>query len=211
MTIVHLLRQRGLWNCYHELSPDLHFEGVQFYHGRLDPEYVAERVRDTRAGVRFESNNRLFSLARPIRLALPNARFVFLHRDGRDVVRSGLQRRWYQPDDRFGDLRLGAADRGSAFQKICRYWSNINERILHDLSSMGGENLTVRFEDLVVGRGLGGLESLLGMPDGSLHRVPLSNKTQNWTAPTFDEWSPRWRREFVDICGPMMERLGYAL
>jgi hypothetical protein len=210
-SLVRLLRANGIRNCYHELTPDLHRVGVDYYHQRLSPEQVAREIRRTRAGVLFEANNRLFSLTGPILLAFPQAQFVFLYRDGRDVVRSGLQRRWYQDGDPFAATRLGADWVGSAFSKACRYWAEVNRQILGDLRTLGCRYISLRFEDLVRGDGLPELGDLLGTRLSPAVKFPSANGTRQWSVPCYEDWSEAWKQEFDDICGPVMRLLGYQL
>lgn len=208
-SLVRMLQASGVPNCYHELAPDLHRLGIDYFEQRISAEKAAAEIRKTRAGVFFEANNRLFSLTGPIRSAFPQARFVFLHRDGRDVVRSGLQRKWYQDSDRFGKIRFGAGSVGSCFTKTCRYWSDVNQQIIGDLRAFGCDYTSLRFEDLVHGRGLEQLEDFLEVPLASDAKFPAANQTPTWSVPAYDEWTGQWQHEFNDICGPVMRLLGY--
>ncbi len=209
MSLVRLLQQNGIRGCFHELAPDLFREGLDYYHRRIDAQTLAAKLRSTRAGVFFEANNRLFSLAHPIRLAFPNAKFVFLCRNGRQVVRSGLQRKWYQPEDPFRTLRFGADTGATPFVKICRYWTEVNRRILEDLQTLQSDYMLLRFEDLA-GRGaIGQLEHFLQVPLTKTESMPQTNHTVSWSVPAYEDWSGPWQRQFDAICGPIMERLGY--
>lgn len=210
MSLVRLLQQNGIRGCFHELAPDLFREGVDYYHRRIDAQTLAAKLRRTRAGVFFEANNRLFSLAHPIRLAFPNAKFVFLCRNGRQIVRSGLQRKWYQPEDPLRTLRFGAETDGTPFVKICRYWAEVNQRILDDLQTLGCDYMLLRFEDLT-GRGaIGQLEHFLGIRLTKTNLTPRINHTVSWSVPAYEDWSRPWQRQFDAICGPIMVRLGFC-
>ena len=208
--IVRLLQANGMRNCYHERRPDLQEQAIAYYQRCIDAESVAAMVRKTRSGVLFESNNRMFSLARPIQLAFPQARFVHLFRDGRDVVRSGMQRGWYQETDRFRPLRLGSDTVGSPFEKVCRYWAEVNQRIAGDLRSLGCCHLPLRFEDLVRGTGIEQLEDFLNTRLAQCRTLPLANQTTEWTTPDYYHWCADWQRQFHEICGPVMKLLGYS-
>ena len=208
-SLVRLLQASGVRNCYHELVPDLHRSGIDYYEHRLAAEKVAQEIRKTRAGIFFEANNRLFSLTGPIRLAFPEARFVFLHRDGRDVVRSGLQRHWYQEGDRFDGIRLGAVTVGSPLVKACRYWAEVNQRIASDMRAFECRYIALRFEDLVQGHGWERLEDFLEVRLSRSAEFPTANRTANWSVPAYEDWSESWRLEFDNICGPVMKLLGY--
>lgn len=64
---------------------------------------------------------------------LPNARFVFLVRDGRDVINSLLQRGW----------------QGWSIYQRSRYWSNAVLKMLNYKRHNPGRSILIKYEDLV--------------------------------------------------------------
>ena len=83
----------NFWNgVYHEKTPDFNEIGVLHYENPLNVHRLASLLRYTRWDVFLEASNRLFSLAIPLHKAFPGARFIHLHRDGRQAVCSTLSR-----------------------------------------------------------------------------------------------------------------------
>tara|TARA_R110002094_G_scaffold136255_5_gene127971 strand:- start:1659 stop:2507 length:849 start_codon:yes stop_codon:yes gene_type:complete len=72
----------------------------------------------------------------------PEARFLYIVRDGRDVARSTVLHRERRGTAAKGD---GAA---MTFPDICRYWKNINQHLLEMLQGTT-RVLRIRYEDLV--------------------------------------------------------------
>lgn len=73
----------------------------------------------------------------------PNARFVYIVRDGRDVARSTVLHRERYDTEHKGD---GAP---MTFTQICQYWTNINQHLL-DLLKGASSVLRIRYEDLIL-------------------------------------------------------------
>lgn len=78
----------------------------------------------------IESNNRLYSFINPLREIQPNAKFIHVVRDGREVVRSDMSRNFctdmykryriaasYFPNDPY----YNSLDQMDRFEKIC-WW-----------------------------------------------------------------------------------------
>jgi hypothetical protein len=179
--------------------------GLGAYKGQIPTNYVAHLYRQTRRGLRFEANGALFSLAEPIQTAFPNVRFVFLHRDGRDVVRSGMNRPWFAPHDTLP--RIGADRDGSRFEKICRLWAEMNREILKSLE--GKDYLDLPFQTLVSAEGGRQLEDALD-EEFDEHELAPVNESRKKDFPRYEEWPSDKRQTFWDICGPMMEEPGYG-
>jgi len=208
-SIVDLLKRNGVEGCHHEKYPALFREAIGYYYGLYSRDRIVAKLRETRQGVFFEANNKLFPLAKPLFQAFPDAKFMVLHRDGREVVRSALQSNWYHPKDPYGMLRLGARMRISQFKKVCRYWSEVYRRIYDDLASLDCEFIEVRFDELIKGK----LADQLGKFIGRRLRLRVPrrlHRTKRWTVKPYAQWKPERQREFRSICGPMMERLGYS-
>ncbi len=167
-----------------------------------------------------------------------DAKFIFLFRDGRDFVRSGMSRDWYKPDsmmNRFKTLLrrrfLIATGRDTAdtllipppeyktrFEKIAWRWVAVNRIILdHCVSLPEGRVLSLKVEDL--GREkLIELHSFLGIDvDETLIAEMLDvagtkpNKSQNYAFPPYTDWSVSDRERFGVIAGDMLRTLGYQL
>jgi len=212
--------------------------GVDFAAGKVSAETaqraidhnrraIARDVRRSGASVYVESNNRFFSLLRPLRVVFPHSRIVHVLRDGRDYVRSGLGRRWYTEKDRFPRLRADMFpddpyarewERMDRFEKIAWRWQKKDMFIMRDVAELDN-TLTVRFEDVFLTEGRPGLYDItrfIGFPDevvGShLHALgeEKMNATRNSPIPAWDEWDPPMRERFEQIAGEHMRRCGYS-
>ena len=104
-TLAHVLTQSPGCLCLHEPHPQLVRESVLFREGRLSQADAIDLLRRTRphpAADRAygESNNRLSLMVPALAAAFPEAKFIWLQRDARDVVASELQRGGYAPQSR---------------------------------------------------------------------------------------------------------------
>ena len=209
--LVELLRVNGMARCHHEKNPSLDELGVQYYRGDVDTDQVARVLRTTRRYVHFESSNRLFSMARPILQAFPRARFIVLHRDGRDAVNSMRSNPQVEQklsnNYRFTEVLKGYRGAGT-LELLCHYWSDVNARILADLA--GRDFLSLRFDDLVSGR-VESIERFVGLRLDIRRIAPVNVKPgKEQRHPDFGQWPPDEQRLFWDICGETMAGLGYA-
>jgi hypothetical protein len=205
------------WPCvWHEKPPDFNELGISHYDSPLPESRLASLLRYTRWDVFLEANNRLFSLAIPLHRAFPGARFIHLHRDGRQAVRSAMSRpdveEYLATNVRFRGSLAGRTGQ-RPFERFCHYWNNINRRILDDLAALEphvGASLSLRFSDLISGR----VEALAhfanrAIPLAQREAVNRSPVARTGQFPEYTQWTERDRRSFDTICGETMQRLGY--
>ncbi|MFW5808332.1 MAG: sulfotransferase [Spirochaetota bacterium] len=174
----------------------------------------------------IESNNRLFSLVKPLRFAFPDSRIIHIIRDGRDYVSSGMNRNWYTADDT--DHRLSAVsfpddpchdtwDSMSRFQKICWRWQK-KDGFIHDALRDDPKSITVKFEDIFNSIGNSGLYRIIDFIGLTREEAePIikrqietrinSNKTESF--PRWSEWDAHTMARFDDVCGRHMRLYGY--
>lgn len=211
--LVQLLTENGIPGAFHEAAPAFDRLGIDYFNGKVSRSEAASRLAGTRDAISFEASNRLFSLADPISDAYPGSRFIFLFRDGRESVRSI----WSNPkiDDimteryRFREIARAPTGREiSTLEKVCLYWSNINDRILNDLK--GKDHLFLSFEDLTAGR-IDALQDFLGT---SFERrtIPSVNEKPDLHGnrkPPYADWDQANKQAFDRLCGKTMMALGY--
>lgn len=105
-TLTHLLKLSSTVYARHEPAPRLYAEALDAYLSNLMPTtryraiFTAARAPDIgaaflRGQVYAETSNWLTFFSPIIRDLLPNAKFIHLVRHPRDVVRSGMRRKWY--------------------------------------------------------------------------------------------------------------------
>ena len=211
----------------HEARPKLLAEAQRFRKGEISKEVLVCLLRSSRNADLFgatsiwgESNQRLSFVLPALAEAFPNARYILLHRDGREVVDSLHHRLWYQPGEeylRHPDLvdwvatRFVGADFGmpkdrwdsmTPFAKCSWYWALVPKLVRADAKALGINLLELRLEDLDQSRSE--LEKFLDLPLGSLPVAPKSNPTKSrrrsWRA-----WSPRMRHDFENYSGAEMD------
>ncbi|HEX2056882.1 MAG TPA: sulfotransferase [Actinomycetota bacterium] len=167
----------------------------------------------------------------------PDARYVYLVRDGRENVNS-LINAWRTPRYRTYRLRHSVEgvdpdwwkfvlypgwqdDSAGPLEVVCaRQWAASNEHALRDLSAVGGRAARVRYEDLVdspedeVARVLDFLEVPF---DGALREKAAAVRTTPVnvvTPPERGKWrkeNPREIESIVPLITPAMEALGYEV
>lgn len=226
-TIARVLDQHPLCRCahHHPAHRVLIRLGAEYCHGEIDADdlmFFLEGMFPPRAGwpVVGESDQR-FSYVIPLLAALPGSpRFIWLIRDGRDVVASAHARGWYGDEpprrvwprariqgDRSGDLPAEEWAAMPAFERCCWYWAFTNERIAADLAELSAARWTfVRLEDLASAPGppLTRIRHLLGLPWWPL-RIVHANK--NPSAPRrHAEWTAEQHAAFERRCGAGMDR-----
>ncbi|MEM7453715.1 MAG: hypothetical protein AAF456_05095 [Planctomycetota bacterium] len=214
--IVKLLQSNGVANCFHEKSPDLNRQGLEFFEDSTRRGRIVRLLRYTRHDVRFEASNRLFSFSRELKTAFPQARFIHLHRHAADAVCSAMSKpdieRYLATSPRFVGTAGGPHD-APPFERFCHYWANINGRILNDLDELRldeHERFSLAFNDLISGN-MTSLESFLGV---GFHTatIPAANVGRTGRSgrfPGYRDWAESHKEVFHRICDPVLTRLGY--
>lgn len=221
----------------HEPKPDMVELGVGYAAGQVsfdravtiierNRRAIAKDLKRHAASVYIESNNRYFSLLKPLRAAFPHARIVHVLRDGRDYVRSGLGRQWYTEKDRFPRLTAKMFpddpyhdrwDKMSRFEKIAWRWQKKDSILADDLAELDN-TLTVRFEDIFTTPDRPGLYEIarfLGFSDNAvaakLGRIGTEkmNSTRRPPIPRWPDWDEELTQRFEEIAGEHLRRCGY--
>ena len=137
---------------------------------------------------------------------LPTARFIHVHRDGRQVVES-MRSMW-----------------GWGLKRAAGTWRDANELALEFGRSNPGRILRVAYESLISATGptLQEVWRFLGLDNcpASIHFISRNNpinespafsgeRSRDKLTPRFRDWSPRRRRRFDRIAGRVMAELGY--
>lgn len=212
-------------HAVHEAAPLLIDEVVDCVRGTSDPHALAEILRSGRQptvnGREYAESNHILSYVIPaVEEAFPGVRYVWLVRDGRDVVTSLLARRHFvdQPAadvrggwlmDRFrgswfGDLDAAAWDALSPFEKACWFWEKTNAILESELAALPpGRWSFVRLEDPGATRAT--LVTALGLHDLASVRVPIANQSR-LPGDGWQGWSAPERDTFARLCGARMDR-----
>lgn len=166
---------------------------------------------ETQSGDQGEANVYLDRFLPTLRYIFPEGIFVHLVRDPKDVVRSVLNRDWYDtPEDRrHPPLPLDGWDRLSRFEKACWYARLTNETLLD------AAHRTLVFERMV--RDLKYLiEQLRDMGIAVYPRLTVVEHEKKINVgrrdifPHYDDWAEALVRTYHGICDPILEKLGYG-
>lgn len=142
----------------------------------------------------------------------PNVEFVHLHRDAKDVVRSILNRGWYDTpiDRRHFAVPIPIWDKLNQFERACCYVRWTQE------TAVKATNKRISFEKMVsdlsyiteVLRELGIIvHPLLAQEEFVKHIDPNSNTSM----PPYQQWDQQYKSAFVQICSKVQQELGYKL
>ena len=138
---------------------------------------------------------------------------VHLYRDPTRVVRSILQRGWYDtPNDwKHPRIDIEGWDSMTRFERACAYWAETNRSLMESFP----DAIRVSLEEL---QHAASFESLVGQMGFVLHLIPFAttdsaavDTTMEWTVPPVEEWSADDLQVFFDRCGPVAALLGYQL
>jgi len=232
MSIAQVLSKHPRIVCCHEPRPQMIRLSTELAHGlRTAGEAESElRALYLEGGTMpadklyGEADQKYWNLIVLLQRLLPAARFVWLLRDGRDVVASMCVEDWY-PTDRRGDPvhqdlserwifyrlqgdRCGAFSPAewaalSTFEKNCWHWSFVNREIEKQWSGLPAERrFQVRLDELSAK--MPELLAFLGV-----ETLPLRVERHNRTAQAvrrWQQWTSEERQAFEKWCGAEMDR-----
>jgi|Deesub1362A_J573_1020465.scaffolds.fasta_scaffold00470_10 hypothetical protein len=175
------------------------------------------RVRNQPIHSYGEVNSVLRRHCYALKEAFPNATFVHLVRDGRDVVRSMMSRKTMTADDpntrriypKRGDPWRDKWPEMSRFERLCWYWQ-VENRYLRSCIKR-----TVQLERIVSSYEYFSDEVLkplnLEIPEGIWQEAVKSpkNVTREYKLPHWSEWEQEKVAAFWRICGDEMKANGY--
>ncbi len=232
-----ILKALGKWSIV-KLS-DLRLRGKLSHEDAVDAlqKQRGDFVRKAPGSTYIESNLGYYGLLDITPSVFCQHRVIYVVRDGRDWVRSMLD--WnilYRPDpptksighewpaatDIPGNPYLDAWSRFSRFEKLCWAWATLNTYAIASISKNQDARL-FHFEHIFSGpQKYESLKELVHFATDLPGLVPRSiGKTDGWLerkthgssgqSPVPEAWTAVQKRQFAEICGPLMERLGYDL
>lgn len=235
-TLANVLSQSPDTICLHEPVPYLVEEAARYRCGEVSAESLAELLIETRPrqmnGKQYgESANRLSPALPVLASTFPDAKFVWLVRDGRDVVSSGHQRGWFDAEhvadtqwerhrlraDQMGELDESEWIEWSPFRRICWLWRRTNEMIESDLAALDPDRWrVVRLEDLEAS--MDDLAAFLDVSPVSWSVPRLNARSSNpdfggstvnrvTRVRSFADWGDDENAIFDTECGSMMDVL----
>ncbi|MBC7814993.1 MAG: hypothetical protein H7175_27795 [Burkholderiales bacterium] len=227
-TIAELLSRSPDCVCLHEPEPRLIAEATQYLYGEMPHAAMIDLLRQSRPptldGKEYgESAYKLTFVMPALREAFPDAKLVWLIRDGRAVVESFYTpRRYYHPlrhnvdweiyrpsADKVGEMSSREWAGLSRFEKCCWFWSYqnrlIEQHFIERVEKNGSEFLFIRLEELDAQQAA--LFEFLGvrLPPEWAGEVPHLNVWPAKAPRTWRDWSAAERLSFMDICGREMD------
>ncbi|HHO50009.1 MAG TPA: hypothetical protein ENK18_03850 [Deltaproteobacteria bacterium] len=213
-------------HAVHEAEPLLIDEVIDTLRGDRPPGALAEQLRTSRApvvgGREYAESNHILSYAIPsLEAAFPGIRYLWLIRDGRDVVasldvrgvlhdqpRADVRGGWLMERfrlDWFDDAPALAWDTLPPFEKACWYWEWTNAVIEDSLASIDEARwLQLRLEHIGTERHQ--LARRFELPTLSEHRPPIINQSRQKLT-RWQGWSPPQIETFTRVCGDRMDRV----
>lgn len=190
-----------------------------YYVQRFRRKEIYLRVRDREVTTYGEVNSLLRRHCNALKRAFPNAHFVHLVRDGRDVARSMMSRKTMTHEDPHTTLIYPTNadpwkdewDEMSRFEKLCWYWQVENHYLRNNIER------TVQLERLISSYDYFSKQLLcpldLNVPK-SVWQAAVDrpkNATEQYEIPHWTSWERQRKTIFREICGEEMNRLGYEI
>ncbi len=229
-TMTRLLNQVEGIAAFHEPGPQFKDEIERCIKKEMAVAELAELMRRNRRpaveGREYAECSLVTSYALPaLREAFPEARFIWLVRDGREVVASHLQLAAMNPElqqelnyeifqcqfglDWFGEMTREEWLALPELDKCCWYWAKTHMFIKEGLKNLPGQQwIQLHLEHLNEEKAL--LKERFNLPIERTLKAPVVNqgfsrygrKRCGWR-----EWTPENRETFIRVCGPMMDEL----
>lgn len=191
--------------------------GDKLHHLLKDKEKIHEALNHTKDLIEVsntdfsEVNVYLPMVLEKVREAFPNSTFVHLHRDPKDVVRSIMNRGWYDtPSDTSHPSDLVTNwDKLSPFEKCCTYVANTNQKLINnELKRLSFEEMTSSnsnyLKEQLKNLGIAYYPHLAE----DLESKPI-NQNKLSTFPAHEQWSADERKQYDSIVGGIEKVLGY--
>jgi hypothetical protein len=167
--------------------------------------WIEEQGRDY-----AEANVYLERFLPQLQEVFPDAVLVHLYRNPADVVRSIINRDWYDTpgDDRHPRIDVAGWESMSQFEKACWYVHAVNERLMP-------LEAKIRFEDMV-SKPSALEQSLLYLGIAFYPRLAreyygrVINANSRQELPRASQWPEALWKLFHHICNPMVDELGYG-
>lgn len=173
---------------------------------------AAAHHRSILPGDVLEANVYLEPFLDEFRAQIPDAELIHLHRDGKDVVRSILNRDWYDTpfDRRHRVVPIPEWDELNQFERACWYYRHTQERL------MTATKARISFERMVSDlayltrtlRELGIVVHPLLAETEFGKRIDANRRDE---FPSYERWPEEYRMAFERICGDVQSALGYAV
>ena len=248
-SLVQCLKKYDEVEVHHEyLFENILRDAVLYYMKKITDDEIRKRLQETHAAAVFYSrkniwidcSNALPWVVTPLHTMFPEAKFIYIIRNGRRVVSSFYhkfsdvmyndrdvqvlhewladpgkimpppEKKYWRPVPQKGDRFYDRFPRMDRFERLCYYWAAINSNIEECLAHIPES-----------GKSYFKFEDLLDvdhfrrfLDSIGLHyndeAYGVLNKPQNVHVPKSYPLSPAQEAQFVDICGETMKMHGYS-
>lgn len=222
-----LNRAQGALVCHEPVKDDFGAY-LEAFHDEEKAECYIQRFRKKEIYLRTvklnvthygEVNGVLRRHCNALKRGFPQAIFLHLIRDGRDVVRSMISRQTMTPKDlNTGGIGPGKEDRWydqwpsmDRFEKLCWYWAVENRYLRANI------NKTIKFEDAISNyeyfckNVLDNLGLKISVEEWQGAVQSPKNVTEAFLLPSWRGWDLDLSKKFERICGQEMIENGYEL
>ena len=233
MTLAKMLSLLNRCVCLHEPSPELILESSAYRYGDISAGEIKQIIKDTRhptinGAVYCESNQTLSLLIPLLADVFPTARYIWLIRNGLDVVASIYQKQWYTGHsenhdryedcspiektwidgriraDRCGDMSSQEWSQLDRFARCCWYWNYVNRVIGNDLNQYcSGRFFLFRLEE--IDKIFKDLIKWMSLKAAILPLAGRFNTAKrdpyHWT-----KWTIEEKKTYEHFCGDLMNR-----
>ena len=201
---------------YHEneLVAD-HNTGLGFKDLVKDVDKAKRLLLDARAWIEdqahdyAEANVYLERFLPLLKEVFPDALFVHLHRDPKDVARSLINRDWYDTpmDERHPAMEVEGWEQMTQFEKVCWYVRITNENLLGIKNQICLEQATASSENLekILRKYL--IPFYPRLAEDIFKEKVNSNRFNDF--PSSSDWPDNIRQLFSEICDPLRNQIGY--
>jgi hypothetical protein len=222
-SIAEFLSLSGQVTCLHEPEPTLVEESRKYLYGEYDNQEMVSLLKNTRVPVingkeYGESNNRLSYIIPALSDAFNDCKFIWLVRDGREVVKSFYSLGWYDDEvskksvwtmnfieaPKTGDMSIAEWGQLDPFARCCWYWTFTNNRINDELFKIDKDNwIFLKLES--IDDSLDSLYQFLGINKIEGDFPWLNLKRQRVKIKSWKDWSEKQKASFEAICGDTMD------
>ncbi len=216
--------------CLHEPEPILIEESSQYLYSKMTSEEIVRILHQTRktkvkGDMYGESNQCLSFIVEPLLEAFPDAKFVWILRNGIDFVNSAYNKKWYIDEEKIhllknDGLRRWASSRIQAnklgimsnehwgqmdqFEKCCWYWVYTNDLIEKKKELIKSKNFFfLKLED--INNKYPELVRFLGFTPNFV-RPPFRFNLTRKEGELLMSWTDKQQESFIKICGAFMDK-----
>ncbi|MFB6306870.1 MAG: hypothetical protein ABEH43_07775 [Flavobacteriales bacterium] len=166
----------------------------------------------------IETNYHLYAAIEMIREVHNSPLIIHIIRDGREVVRSWLNKNRYITNDHVlpyhipGDPARSKWEKWNPLQKLSWFWVSVNQR-----AEDSKPDLTLYYENIFKADKNSDIFSILNQLEGtSYDRESVINffdkkinTNKNDFYPPYNEWPDHWKEQFLEIAEDTMKKHGY--